>query len=332
MIDRYKAAFSKLRTDVNSKTWSPITFYRAPHKPFLLLSVMDLIAQNIIQINFIEFNADLADTFDLYWVNVIGKEKASSPVYPFYHLKSSKFWHLIPVPGKEETLAAITSISSVNQLQQLVLGAKLDDQLFDLLLNERTRDQLRRVLIETYFAPDVRPKLIEVGQIASESFEYSRELLDRLRGRFRLKEVPERDEQYHVESRSTAFRRLVVQAYNHTCAICSIRIITPEGYTVVEAAHIVPWSMSRNDDPRNGMALCKLHHWTFDQGLVGVTPSYEITVSPVVSNNAETAAPLSSLNGQKIELPPDEFLWPAHQALDWHLKEIFRSEVPPRLL
>ncbi len=82
MINQYKAAFSKLRTDVNSRTWSPITFYRSPHKPFLLLSVMDLIAQNIIRTNFIEFNADLADTFDLYWVNVIGKEKASSPVYP----------------------------------------------------------------------------------------------------------------------------------------------------------------------------------------------------------------------------------------------------------
>ena len=47
---------------------------------------------------------------------------------------------------------------------------------------------------------------------------------------------------------------------------------TPEGRTAVAAAHIIPWRYSHNDDPRNGMALCGLHHWTFDEGLVTITP------------------------------------------------------------
>jgi len=32
---------------------------------------------------------------------------------------------------------------------------------------------------------------------------------------------------------------------------------------------IVPWGLTHNDDPRNGMALCRLCYWTFDEGLKG---------------------------------------------------------------
>jgi putative restriction endonuclease len=292
---------------------------------------MDLIAQGEITTNFMEFNAELMDTFELYWVKVMGQEKDGSPVLPFYHLKSEGFWHLVAVPGMEEVLEAAGPIRSFRGMSQLVLGAKLDDALFDLLLNQSTRDQLRRVLVESYFAPDVRSTLVEVGQIASESFEYSRELLDRSRGRFKVLEAPEMDEQYHTESRSTAFRRIVVQAYNHTCAMCGIRVVTPEGRTAVAAAHIVPWSVSHNDDPRNGMALCGLHHWTFDQGMVGVTPDYQIKVSPTIPTE-EAAEPLLSLADRELRRPTDQFIWPAKPALRWHLEHVFRAEAPTRLL
>ena len=33
-------------------------------------------------------------------------------------------------------------------------------------------------------------------------------------------------------------------------------MLTLEGHTVVDAAHIKPWSASHNDCPTNGMALC----------------------------------------------------------------------------
>ena len=74
---------------------------------------------------------------------------------------------------------------------------------------------LRRVPIETYFAPELRPKLVEVGRITTESFEYSREILNRARGRFTLDDAPPTQEDYLTESRSTAFRRVIVDAYNH---------------------------------------------------------------------------------------------------------------------
>jgi putative restriction endonuclease len=39
----------------------------------------------------------------------------------------------------------------------------------------------------------------------------------------------------------------VIKAYDHRCALCRVRIITPEQHTVVDAAHIVPLSRNKND-------------------------------------------------------------------------------------
>jgi putative restriction endonuclease len=47
-FDQYLKGFSRLRTDKNRKRWSALTTYQAPHKPFLLLSILDLIAQGSI--------------------------------------------------------------------------------------------------------------------------------------------------------------------------------------------------------------------------------------------------------------------------------------------
>lgn len=140
MIDQYKAAFSKLHSDASPARWGAETNHRAPHKPFLLLAVMDLIAQGEIRTNFIEVNAELIDTFDLYWVKVIGQEKDGSLILPFYHLKSEGFWHLVAKPGMEDVLKAAGPIRSFRGMSELVLGAKLDDALFDLLVNESARD------------------------------------------------------------------------------------------------------------------------------------------------------------------------------------------------
>jgi len=80
----------------------------------------------------------------------------------------------------------------------------------------------------------------------------------------------------------------------------------------------VPWSESRNDDPRNGMALGGLHHWTFDQGLVGVTEGYRVQVSPVVPVEEEGAQPILRLAEQGLHLPAERSLQPARRALRWH--------------
>ena len=58
-------------------------------------------------------------------------------------------------------------------------------------------------------------------------------------GLLMVKEIVELDN-YRPAVRDQAFRKVVTTAYDHRCALCGIRIVTPDGHTVLEAAHVVP--------------------------------------------------------------------------------------------
>jgi predicted restriction endonuclease len=68
---QYLKSFFHLWTDKNRKRWSALTTYQASHKPFLLLSIMDLIAQGSITQNFIEPSFELVETFNDYWNSIM---------------------------------------------------------------------------------------------------------------------------------------------------------------------------------------------------------------------------------------------------------------------
>lgn len=322
MLGSYQQAFAKLRLSP-AQSWPESTNFRAPYKPFMLLAVSDLIATGTIVQNFIEYSDALLEAFDRYWQILFDSTKFANPIQPFFYLKSEGFWHLQAQPGMEQRLAATTDIKTIGQLNQLVLGAKLDQALFELLQQPYAREQLRQSLIQTYFAPELWPALGMIAQINTEIFDYSRLLIQQSQRTFR--EIPATDTPYQVEVRSSAFRQIVVPSYDYCCAICGIRIITPEGRSAAEAAHIIPWSQSYNDDPRNGVALCGLHHWVFDQGLLTITPSYTVQVSPLVDDQPAANQTLIAFARQPIQLPNQAHLYPDQAALNWHNQKIYRK-------
>lgn len=74
--------------------------------------------------------------------------------------------------------------------------------------------------------------------------------------------------------RNPRFRQEVLEAYSHRCAMCGIQL------DLVEAAHIVPHAHPEGyDTVRNGLALCTLHHRSFDTGLLYVEDDYSIHVN-----------------------------------------------------
>jgi putative restriction endonuclease len=94
----------------------------------------------------------------------------------------------------------------------------------------------------------------------------------------------------------------------------------------VDAAHIHEFRDSRNSDPRNGIALSKNAHWTFEQGLWTIADAYRIIVA--VGQFAE-AGPnehnlLASYHGKRPHLPEDRTLWPELPYLGWDRKSKFR--------
>lgn len=141
-LDCYLQSFSKLRTDKNSKRWSAATCFRAPHKPLLLLSILDLISSGSISENFIEPSFELAETFNGYWSKVMPIGTSASMSYPFYHLETADFWHLREQSGIPHQRGR--TVSSVKRLRDLYFGARFDDDLFPLLIVENSRKKTPR--------------------------------------------------------------------------------------------------------------------------------------------------------------------------------------------
>ena len=326
VLSKYIDRFKKLRSDTNRRKWPDATLRRAPHKPLLLLTVLDSFAQGIIKSNLIEITPDLVDLFTIYWARVISPTQRGYLYLPFFHLskEGNAFWHLVPQPGKEAVLNNIHQVKSLKQLRDIAIGARLNEDLYTLLCVEKSRDALRVLLIETYFAPDVRSGLLEQGIINAEAFQYGQELLRQARNQ-EIKEAMPESNVYRAAARDQGFRRAIVTAYDHRCALCGIRMLTPEGHTVVAAAHIMPWSVSRNDDPRNGMALCQLCHWTFDEGLLGVSQEYRVLASPQLTANRNIPGHLPTMSGRLIIGPVEQPLWPGSIYLKWHYKQVFRK-------
>jgi len=71
---------------------------------------------------------------------------------------------------------------------------------------------------------------------------------------------------------SAKFKQEVRRAYVSTCFICGAYYPkTPYNTTPgVDAAHIIPWNEYELDEVFNGLCLCKLHHWAFDEAIVMV--------------------------------------------------------------
>ena len=321
MLEKYLKSFSTLRTAKNKKGWSALTCHQAPHKPFLLLSIMDLIAQGQIRENFIEPSYELVDTWNTYYSSIMPLGSKTSMAYPFSRLKTDGFWQRLPKHGYDPKTEY--NIKSMNRLREVYYGAKMDNELFQYLCDPETREQLRLVLIGTYFAPDIQPILMEQGRVNFEAYRYSEELLKEAKEGARDWDGPEEPEKR--KARDQGFRKAIVTLYEHRCAMCGIRMLTPEGHTVVEAAHVKPWSESHDDMPTNGMALCRLCHWSFDEGLMSVGKKYEVLVSKRVQVEQNLPGHILTLRDRSIFTPEEDKFWPAQKNLDFHRRNYFRA-------
>lgn len=320
-IDEYARRFARLRANRNRKVWSEATAHQAPHKPILLLCVLDLLDSGEIPSNLIEISDDLAELFSRYWDRVLPFSRPGNLALPFFHLQGDGFWHLLP---KQEDIAIGSQITSLTRLREETIGARMDEKLYDLVRLGENRDRLRRVLTETYFPPETRRSVVEQSVLNRGAFVYSEELLNHPEDPG-IAEVLPAEEAYRPAIRDQGFRRAVVTAYSHRCALCGIRVRTLDSHTAVTAAHIRPWSETRDDRPANGMALCRMCHWTFDEGLLGVSQKYEVVASWQLTVSPNLPGYLTSLEGRGIVGPSRDPFWPDTESLRWHHENVLRT-------
>ena len=207
-IDYYAGRFARLRTNRNRKVWSEVTAHQAPHKPILLLCVLDLFDSGKISSNLVEISDDLAELFGRYSERVLPFIRPGNLALPFFHLQGDGFWHLLP---RHESTSLGAQITSLTRLREEVVGASLNENLYDLFRSKKNRDRLRSVLTETYFSRDAGRSLVEQSIINRGAFVYSGELLRRPEDPT-VKETLSLDEAYLPAVRDQGFRRAVVTA------------------------------------------------------------------------------------------------------------------------
>ena len=292
----------------------------APNKPLLLLAIIELVEQGQVCENKISPSPGLFEIFMKYWSKVT--DRKPNLALPFFHLKSDGFWHLQANAGYETALKVTTQIKTVSRLREIVAYVNFDDELFLLLTNTHDREVIRQTLIDTYFADfkaDIESLITEGQQIN----KYRQALLQQVKQTFSSLQ-PLAPTEAENPIRAAGFRQAIMRIYDYTCAVCQLYVLTLDGESITEAAHIIPFKVSGNDDIRNGISLCKLHHWAFDSGLISLSRNYEVIVSELMSERGPTEWLLITLRGKSIWLPKDEEHYPAQDALTWHREEIFR--------
>ena len=121
----------------------------APHKAVLLLAIMDLVEAGSITTPKIVLSKELEDAFEKEWHRFIGAPLVFKCVIatPFWHMQNEPFYSLYL--NSEEKVSGFVSPYSKRRLREETY-AVIDDDLFKQMQMKESRDEFRKVLIDTY--------------------------------------------------------------------------------------------------------------------------------------------------------------------------------------
>ena len=280
--------------------------HERPHKPALLLSIIDLLDHGVITRNEVPLSDELVATFKRYFAVVRKHNDQPTIQNPFFHLCGDKFWRLVPATGERQIYqeGSVSGAPSVAELRRRVAYGKFDDGMWRLLSEPVARHQLREALIARYF-PDDRDKLAAITA-AGRASEPANALQE---------EMP--------PGRDGAFRRTILEVYDYRCAACGMRVLLDQAVSLVEAAHLIPFNVSRNDKPTNGMALCPNHHWAMDRFLIAPGPDRQKRAGiwrvnkDRLDDRIEGQRDLVAIAGKSVIPPGEEKFYPALESLRW---------------
>lgn len=269
----------------------------APHKPLLLLVFLELVENGDYAGGNLPLTPELAYRFNTFFSVVQHRRTAKPDVrMPFHHLSTQGFWTTHATDGGLSTHCSTTSF------------VVPDPEFVEASRDPAFRYRARCILIAEHFEPAEQNALYHlVGVKIPDADEVIREACF------------EKAYDAEIIARSARFRLDVVSAWNYTCALTGYRVTTISAGAIVDAAHIHQFAKSRNDDPTNGIALCKNAHWLFDAGLWTIDDNYRVVVAlGAFSESSPNQKSLTDMHGQRLTLPHCEASWPAKSHLAWH--------------
>jgi putative restriction endonuclease len=275
--------------------------HERPHKPLLLLAVFDLIDDGLATPDRIPWCQELRDRFTNRFEVVRKHNDNNTPDNPFLYLHGDKFWSAWKVQTAGDQ--SLTSPPLVRDIGHVF--ARLADGFDILAAIPENRKLMREALVARYF-PGHAEALLEVPN--TEGSNSSR--------------VEEEPPEY---GRNPAFRRKIIEIYDHQCAACGLRIRLPQSkeLSFIDAAHLVPFAESHNDHPTNGLALCKNHHWAMDRHLIAPGPEMIWHVSKILQPHRSTGErELLELARRAVLRPNEPAFQPSSESLSWRLERL----------
>jgi len=320
ILSKYLQKFKTLNRGFNKN------FGRAPHKPILLLSILELISNGEIYTNKVFITPELLLSFKDNWRKLVYTQHIPNFALPYFHLRSESFWSLITKPNMELKVNKSKSIKSFKSLNDAIDFAEIDENLFSILLNPSNRILFEEVLLDEYFS-DSKASYAS-NQLNSEEIKIENQILNENRIEYQrnLKQLKNtlKSDNYEEELfiRGGLFKKTIPKIYNYSCCISGMKIISKQNAQMVDACHIIPFSISNDDTITNGLSLSPNLHRAFDRGLITIQLDYTVQVSPTIRENNSVFS-LSQFDGKKIMLPQKTSWQPSAESLDWHNREVF---------
>ena len=297
-------------------------FGPAPHKPVLLLAVIESIEHGEITENRIEITDDLLIRFYDNWNLLVKTHNSPNFSLPFFHLKNEKseIWNLITIPGKEIPTTKSKSIKSFKALNETVQAAILSEDLFDAIIDPKAREEIKNAILRKYFGIKNKSQ-IEGYQTFSESIEkemlcdpeenYAR------RTKRKIQAIPVESLEEIIFLRSSIFRSIILNLYKNQCSVSGMKVGDINKTSLIDACHIIPFSESNIDSVRNGIALTPTFHRAFDRGLIAISDNYTVLVHPKLKDYKPESG-IRQYENNEIYLPNNEKYWPSTEHLSLH--------------
>jgi putative restriction endonuclease len=315
VLQKYFKAFSRLKRGGTK-------YGLAPHKPVLLLSIIELFEKGFIMENAVPVNADLVGTFKENWLLLVSTGHQADFTQPFYYLQNERvagapFWHLRPYAGCQIN----SHIASITTLSKVCAYGYFNNELYLLLHDTISRSRLKQCLLETYF-PNYTVRFdLEKTKNTGYFHDQMLDVLNEAEPVYRRISIHTEED---VFVRNGLFKKFVPKLYNNQCSFSGMKINSTFNYNFIDACHIVPFSNSHNDKIVNGIALCPNMHRAFDRGLLSIDSDYRILVSGHVHEDENHPYGFRQLAGKEVLLPEKSIHYPDQLALAWHREHILK--------
>ncbi len=230
--------------------------------------------------------------------------KSDHPEQPFWRLQRDNVWVVHTPPGLP--MKTGDDIPRVGALRSPEVRAEFSPDVRAALAADPSRvTQIAAHILVSHFPPSYHEDFLDAVGLTMETGAAAK------------------------RKRDPDFRQRILRAYEYRCAVCGFDVRLGSVSVALDAAHI-RWHQAGGPDVEdNGLALCVLHHKTFDLGVFTVDNGV-VLISDQAHGTTGFEETLLAFHGQPIREAQRPEWKPDVDHLDWHGKEVFKGKARHR--